>query len=209
MEKSDIISERYPALKAGGVRGGLAAAAEHGDGGGPCHIVCPSDLAPAFMAYDARIGIAGPGGTREVILDDFFVGPKVDPHRENILKPDEIVTGLRLPLPQGETSSVFIKVRERRSWDFALASIALVVSIENGSIRNAGLVLGGAAPNPWRAAEAEAMLEGAAPGSVDPDEVAAAVIKKSRPLKGNRYKVDIAQNIVKRALKAVLVNQSS
>ena len=204
-------NEEFPCLRKGG-KTCFAAGGENTYhavfGGGPCHIVCPSDLAPALMAVDARITIASPGGAREVSLDDFFVGPKVDPHRENNLTPQEIVTGFTLPASKGQRRSVFMKTRERRSWDFALASIALVLEMKNGNIGKAGLVLGGVAPNPWRASEAEEMLQGTDPASVDAAKVAAAVIAKSRPLKGNRYKVDLVETIVKRALETLLVNRS-
>ena len=177
-------------------------------GGGPCHIVCPSDLAPALMALGSLISIAGPDGTREIPLDDFFVGPKVDPHRENILTPEEIVTSFLIPAGSGDGIGTFLKVRERQTWDFSLASIALVLDIEGGVIRDAGMVLGGVAPNPWRAAEAEELLKGASLENVDPAAVAAAVIEKARPLKANRYKVDLSANIVTRALTALLKNSN-
>lgn len=173
-------------------------------GGGPCHIVCPSDLAPALMALGARISIKSRDGGREIPLDEFFVGPKVDPHRENTLAPNEIVTDLVLPGPKGNRIGTFLKIRERLTWDFALASVALVLNIEGGAIKDAGVVLGGVAPNPWRAVEAEAMLNGVDPAEVDPAEVAAAVTAKARPLKGNRYKVDLAGNVVNRALTSLL-----
>ena len=156
------------------------------------------------MALDARITIASSEGTREVALDDFFVGPKVDPHRENTLTPGEIVTDILLPAHKEGRRSVFIKVRERQTWDFALASIALALDIEGDAIDKAGLVLGGVAPNPWRSNEAEELLAGAAIGDADPQEIAAAVISKARPLKGNRYKVDLTENLVKRALNMLL-----
>ncbi len=200
-------SAQFPCLRKGGRRC-FAAGGENVYhavfGGGPCHIVCPSDPAPALMALDARITITGPEGTRTTNLDDFFVGPKVDPHRENTLKPDEIVTEVLLPAHNEGSRSVFIKVRERQTWDFALASIALVLDIDGNKIGNAGLVLGGVAPNPWRATEAEELLSGATTTDVAPEEVAAAVISKARPLKGNRYKVDLSESLVKRALRALL-----
>lgn len=200
-------SAQFPCLRKGG-KTCFAAGGENSYhavfGGGPCHIVCPSDLAPALMAFDARITIAGPEGHREIGLEDFFVGPKENPHRENILTPSEIVTDVWLPEHGNGVRSLFIKIRERQSWDFALASIALVLHIDGGVIAKAGLVLGGVAPNPWRAVEAEELLTGVAVDSVDPGAVAGVVISKARPLKGNRYKVDLTENIVKRALDTLL-----
>jgi xanthine dehydrogenase YagS FAD-binding subunit len=200
-------SSQFPCLRKGGKRC-FAAGGENEYhavfGGGPCHIVCPSDLAPALMALDATITIAGPNGSREAALDDFFVGPKVDPHRENTLTPQEIITEVLIPAQKDGRRSIFIKVRERQSWDFALASIALVLDIDEDKIVSAGLVLGGVAPNPWRASEAEEMLAGAALDNLKPSEIAAAVIAKARPLKGNRYKVDLSENLVKRALRTLL-----
>lgn len=200
-------SAQFPCLRKGGEKC-FAAGGENAYhavfGGGPCHIVCPSDPAPALMALDARITIGGPEGTRTSSLDDFFVGPKSDPHRENTLAPKEIITEVLLPRPKKGRRSLFLKVRERQTFDFALASIALVLDIDGDTIGNAALVLGGVAPNPWRATEAEKLLTGTAVGDVDPKEIASAVISKARPLKENRYKVDLAENLVKRALRELL-----
>ena len=200
-------SVQFPCLRKGG-KNCFAAGGENAYhavfGGGPCHIVCPSDPAPALMALNARITIAGPEGTRMSSLDDFFVGPKVDPHRENTLTPNEIVTAVLLPAPKKGRRSVFLKVRERQTFDFALASIALVLDIDGDTISEAALVLGGVAPNPWRAVEAEELLRGAATADIHPEEVAAVVISKARPLKDNRYKVDLTENLVKRALTSLL-----
>jgi xanthine dehydrogenase YagS FAD-binding subunit len=173
-------------------------------GGGPCHIVSPSDPATALMALDAQITIAGPEGNRISSLDDFFVGPEVDPHRENTLTPGEILTEVLLPAPTRERRSLFLKARERQTFDFALASIALVLDIDGDTIGSANLVMGGVAPNPWRATEAEKLLTGTVPGDVDPKEIASAVTSKARPLKGNRYKIDLVENLVRRAINTLL-----
>lgn len=178
-------------------------------GGGPCHIVCPSDMAPSLMALGANVVIARPGGEERTLpLDEFFIGPKVNPHRENTLTADEMITKLVLPA-RGRADQVYIKVRERKSWDFALASIAAVIEVSEGIIVRAGMVFGGVAPNPWRSDDAESMLVGCRADSVDAASVAAAVTTRSRALRDNRYKVELVENITKRAIDAILAAKIS
>ena len=84
----------------------------------------------------------------------------------------------------------------------------MALEMKGGKIDRTGLVLGGMAPNPWRATEGEQLLTGADPASIDPAEVAAAVISRARPLRGNRYKVDLAENLVKRAIGTLLTGRN-
>jgi xanthine dehydrogenase YagS FAD-binding subunit len=173
--------------------------------GGPCHIVCPSDMAPALMALGASMVIARPGGeTRTISLDEFFVGPKTDPHRENVLAADEMIIEFVVPEPSGRSNQIYIKIRERKSWDFALASVAAMVEVSSGVVEKAGVVFGGVAPNPWRSTEAESMLVGAKVSAIDASSVAKAVTTSARPLRDNRYKVELVQNIAKRAFETVI-----
>ncbi len=92
-------------------------------GGDMCYIVHPSDTAPALVAFDAKVRIAGPGGDRTVPLESFHVPPGRDIQKETVLEPDEIVTEVLLPPPPPGLKSSYRKVRTRRSWDFALAGV--------------------------------------------------------------------------------------
>jgi len=178
-------------------------------GGGPCHIVCPSDLAPALLALGASVAITGPGGNERVMpLADLFVGPRIDPHNEHVLAQGEIITRIIVPTRGGagtaagdSTESVFLKARERTAWDFALASVSAVVTrSSDGTVRSASIVLGGVAPNPWVAGEAADSLVG---GQLDEASIEAAAdtsVRDARPLRDNAYKVDLTQRLVARAL---------
>jgi xanthine dehydrogenase YagS FAD-binding subunit len=172
-------------------------------GGGPCHIVCPSDLAPALMALGASVTIHSKSGDRTMALEEFFVGPDVDPHNENILGLEEIVTAIRVPVPKAKTTGVFLKVRERKVWDFALASVALQVSWAGDQVKKASIVLGGVAPNPWVAAAAADSLAGQALTEESCGNAADLAVKDARPLRHNAYKVELTRNLVLRALQSL------
>ncbi len=172
-------------------------------GGGPSFIVHPSDLAPALIACDARVLIAAPSGKKDVPLEKFYVLPSVRLDHETILKPGEIVTEVVVPSASSATAGargLFLKFREKESFDFALASVAASLKIEGDVCRSARVVLGGVAPVPWRSEEAERVVTGK---SIDvPIAVLAAdaALKDASPLPHNGYKVPLAKALVQRAL---------
>jgi xanthine dehydrogenase YagS FAD-binding subunit len=169
-------------------------------GGARCYIVHPSDTAPALMALDARIGIAGPGGTRTVPVDEFYLLPSVDVRREAALEPGEIVTEIVLPPPASGARSSYRKVRARRSWDFALAGVALALQFDGNRVRGGRVVLSGAAPVPWRSREAEAAIAGRQLDAATCREAAAAAMRDARPLKRNGYKVPLFTGLLEEEL---------
>jgi xanthine dehydrogenase YagS FAD-binding subunit len=169
-------------------------------GGGPSFIVHPSDLAPILVALDAKARIAGPSGERTIPLEQFFVLPSVNVRRENILKPDEILTEITIPIAPVGTRSTYWKQMERDAWDFALASVAAVVRQKDGKIEYARVVLGGVAPIPWRSKEAEAALRGKPLNDSTAHEAAEAALQPAHPLRDNAFKVDLARNILRSAL---------
>lgn len=169
-------------------------------GGGPSWIVHPSDLAPILVALDAKARIAGPSGERTIPLEQFFVLPAVNARRENILKPDEILTEITVPVAPVGTRSTYWKQMERDAWDFALASVAAVVRQKDGKIEYARVVMGGVAPIPWRSKEAEAALIGKPLNDSTAREAAEAALKPAHPLRDNAYKVDLARNILRSTL---------
>ncbi len=169
-------------------------------GGDGCYIVHPSDTAPVLVAYGAAVDIAGPSGMRKVSLDQFFVPPSKDVTKETVLEANEIVTGVILPPPLAGLKSTYRKVRARRSWDFALAGVALTLQITGDKVTDARIVLSGAAPVPWRQVDAERSLIGKA---LDPDTVrqaAALSVAKAQPLKHNAYKIPLFRGIVEEEL---------
>jgi xanthine dehydrogenase YagS FAD-binding subunit len=165
-----------------------------------CVVVHPSDLAPMLIAHDARITYAGPEGRRTMALEEFFVGPEVDITRETVLAPNEIVEEITLPAPAAGTHGVYLKVRDRRTFDFATVSVAAMLQMDGGVCRRGRIVLGGVAPVPWPVPEADALLAGA---RITPDltrRVAEAALRGASPLAENGYKVPLARNLVRRAV---------
>ena len=172
-------------------------------GGDRCYIVHPSDTAVALSALDARLETAGPNGERTLAMGQFFAGPGRDMLRENVLEPGELITRIVLPADAPERS-VYLKVRERESGDFALVSVAAALSLDNGIIRQARIALGGVAPVPYRSAEVEDYLTGRPASDVDPSEAAAIALPNATPLPQNGYKLPMARNTIKRAIAQLL-----
>ncbi len=170
-------------------------------GQGPCHIVHPSDLAPALACLDATIIVAGTGGERRIPIAEFYVLPENGGiTHETVLKPGDIVTGVDIPASSHAARSVYLKCKERESFDWALSSVAMALTIDGTTIRDAHVVLGGVAPVPWRASAAEAALKGKSIASAaDIDAAALAATKGSEPLAQNGYKIALTQALFRRA----------
>ena len=173
-------------------------------GGGPSYIVHPSNLAPALVALRASAKIVGPGGERVVELEKFFALPTVDPKRENLLKPGEIIIEVIVPAPAANSRSVYLEAREKQSFDWPLVSAAVVIERAPGAktIRDARVVMGAVAPVPWRSVEAENVLKGGAFDESLARAAAEAGLKDAQPMSDNAYKVVIAKVIVRRAIMA-------
>jgi xanthine dehydrogenase YagS FAD-binding subunit len=159
-------------------------------------MVHPSDTAPALVVFGASVKVDGPRGERSVPVEQFHVPPGKDPQRETVLEKGEVVTGIEIPAPPPGCRSSYRKVRTRRSWDFALAGVALALCVENGRISRARLALSGAAPIPWRSKEAEDVLTGAPVGSEIAQKAGMAAMKSARPLAKNGYKVRLFEGLI-------------
>ena len=169
-------------------------------GGGPSHIVHPSDTAPALVALGATFRIAGPGGERTVPAGEFFTLPTVDPSRENVLKDGEMLVSIAVPAGRPGVRSGYHKVMDREAWTHAIVSAAVVLEMDKDVCRAARVVLGGVAPVPWRLPEVETLLAGQ---RVTPELAAKAgdmAIAGARPLAKNGYKVPMTRALVARAL---------
>ena len=173
-------------------------------GGVDCYIVHPSDLAPVLVALGADATIAGPRRTRTLPLEEFFVGPDRDIEAETVLEAGELLTRVSVPRPAPGQRSVYLKAKERRTQDFALASVAASVRVSGGVVEHASLVLGGVAPTPWRASRAENALRGAPIAEVDADAVGQLAVRDARPLRDNHFKVRLAASLVRRAVGSLL-----
>ncbi len=158
-------------------------------GGGPSHIVHPSDTAPALVALDAEFRVVGPFGERVVPAGEFFTLPRVDPMRENVLGKDELLVAVHVPLTRRGVRSTYHKVLDREAWTHAVVSAAVVLDVEQGLCRSARIVLGGVAPIPWRLPKVESMLAGQ---RITPELAAMAgeaAVEGANPLAKNGYKV--------------------
>jgi xanthine dehydrogenase YagS FAD-binding subunit len=138
-----------------------------------------------------------------VALDDFYLLPRQDAHREAAIEANELLTEVVIPLPAEGARGTYVKVAERQAWDFALVSAAVHLTVTGGVVEAARVVLGGVAPVPWRAEASEAMLVGKALDEETIDRAAAAATEGARPLDQNAYKVELAQGVVREALQSL------
>ncbi len=167
-------------------------------GGDPVYIVHPSDIAPALIALNASLKIAGPEGEKTLKVEEFFTLPAANPFRENVLEPNEIVVEVQVPQPKPDTKSFYLKAREKGAPDFALASVAGVFEMMGKTCQAANVVLGGVAPAPWRSAEAETALTGKMINEAVSMNAGAEAVKDAEPMNDNAYKVTLAQNLISR-----------
>jgi xanthine dehydrogenase YagS FAD-binding subunit len=168
--------------------------------GGPSFIVHPSDAAPALVALGATARIAAGSRERTVPMEKFFVTPRENVLRENVLLANEILTAIDVPAAPAGAKAIYIKEMVREIWDFALCSVAAMVTVKDGVVTDARIVLGGVAPIPYRAVKAEAALIGKPLNEANATAAGVAAVDGARPLAKNAYKVPLTQAVVKRAL---------
>lgn len=165
-----------------------------------CVATHPSDMAVALAALDADVLLLGPDGRRTVPLTAFHRLPGDRPDLDTVIRPGELVTGVRLPASSAGLPSAYRKARDRASYAFALASAAVALDVRDGVVREVRLAFGGLAHKPWRATTAEAELVG---GPATGDAFGRAVateLSAARPLRDNGFKVLIARNLAVRLL---------
>jgi xanthine dehydrogenase YagS FAD-binding subunit len=166
-----------------------------------CIATHPSDMAVAMMALDATVLIQGASGNRSVPLNEFYLLPGSTPQKENVLAPGELITHVTLPaLPEG-TRSHYLKLRDRASYEFALASAAVVVTMNGNRIRRVRVALGGVGTRPWRSPEAERALENREASEKNFRAAAEAALRDAKPLHDNAFKVELAKRVLVRTLK--------
>jgi xanthine dehydrogenase YagS FAD-binding subunit len=169
-------------------------------GGGPSFIVHPSDTAPALVALDAKFRVAGPSGERMVAASDFFVLPRQNAARENVLTSGEVLTSIEVPAVRAGARSTYHKIMDREAWTHAVASAAIVLEMDQDVCRSARIVLGGVAPIPWRVPDAEHVLAGQ---RITPELAARAgeiAIAEAKPLAKNAYKAPLTKALVQRTV---------
>ncbi|HET6437955.1 MAG TPA: FAD binding domain-containing protein [Anaeromyxobacter sp.] len=164
-----------------------------------CAMSHPSDLAVPLVAHGATVSIAGRSGRREASLESLFVAPDEDITREHRLAAGEILVAVRIPAPPPGRAR-FVKLRERESADWPLAAAAAVLGLAGERCTSASIVLGAAAPVPWRARAAEALLVGALVDAEVADRAARAALAEARPFLENRHKVQLLETALRRAV---------
>ncbi|MBI2371490.1 MAG: FAD binding domain-containing protein, partial [Deltaproteobacteria bacterium] len=162
------------------------------------------DMAPALMAMNARVKISGPKGQKIVPLEKFFIAPRVTALKENVLEPGELITEVQVPAAPANAKGVFMKKRIRGSWDFALASVAAMVTLKAGMVQEARIVLGGVSTIPLRSTAAESAIKGKRLDAGSASQAGEAAVAKARPMTQNGYKIDMARGMVREALLAVV-----
>jgi xanthine dehydrogenase YagS FAD-binding subunit len=165
-----------------------------------CIATHPSDVAVALVALDAVVHTRGPAGERAIGIDDFFLLPGDSPEREHPLEHGELITAIEVPATPVARRSVYLKFRDRESYEFALASVAAAVRIEDGAVAEVRLALGGVGTKPWRARRAEASLLGQPATKASFAEAARQELTVASPRPLNSFKVELAQRAIVRAL---------
>jgi xanthine dehydrogenase YagS FAD-binding subunit len=197
-------SSEFQCLKKGGVEC-LAKSGENEFhaifGNNTCAIVHPSAAGVALVALNARIETLAAGGGRTLAAANFFVRPEVDVFSENALKPGELVVEVHVEKPQG-LRSAYRKIKQKQAFDWPLADAAVAWREENGAARDVRIVIGSAAPVPWRAKAAEALVEGKKIDAALAARAGEAALEGSTPLGKNTYKLPMIAAVVRRTLLA-------
>ncbi|MFH8628116.1 FAD binding domain-containing protein [Streptomyces vietnamensis] len=160
-----------------------------------CVATHPSDMAVALAALDAEVRLRGADGERTVPVAAFHRLPGDRPDLDTVVAPGELITGVTLPPPPPGALSAYRKARDRASYAFALASVALVLTVEDGRVGHAALAFGGLAHKPWRARAAEEVLRGAPATTETFRRAADAELAAAEPLRDNGFKVPLARNL--------------
>jgi xanthine dehydrogenase YagS FAD-binding subunit len=168
-----------------------------------CVATNPSDMNVALTALEATIHIQGAKGEREVPIGDFFLVPGSTPQRETVLEPGELITFVTLPAPKTGSKQVYLKLRDRASYEFALSSAAIVALVSNGKLDFVRVALGGVGTKPWRSLEAERVLHGKPADGKVFRQAAEAALHGAQPQSQNGFKVQLAKRCITHALTLV------
>jgi xanthine dehydrogenase YagS FAD-binding subunit len=163
-----------------------------------CIATYPGDFAQAMIALDATVDIVGKSGSRSIPFFQLHKAPGDTPQIETILLPGDLISGFNI---RGQwPRSVYLKARDRQSYEFALASAAIALDVQDGVVRDARVALGGVATVPWRAHEAEAVLKGQKFDDTLAQRVAEAAFAGAKASKHNSFKIALGRRVVARAL---------
>src|SRR6478672_10458653 len=165
-----------------------------------CIATNPSDMCVAMAALEATIHVQGQKGPRAIPFGDFHLLPGNTPHRETVLEPGDLITHITLPPPVVGSKQHYLKLRDRASYEFALASAAVVLTIAGGRITRARIALGGVGTKPWRSPEAEAALTGKPANDGIFRQAAEAALRGAKPQGENGFKIELAKRCLTHAL---------
>src|SRR3989441_1890362 len=166
-----------------------------------CIATNPSDMCVAMAALEATIHVQGPNGARAIPFGDLHLLPGSTPHRETVLEPGDLITHVTLPPPVAGSRQVYLKLRDRASYEFALASAAVVITVAGGTVTRARVALGGVGTKPWRSPEAEAALVGPGANATSFRNAAEAARRGAKPQSGNAVKIELAKRCLTHALR--------
>jgi carbon-monoxide dehydrogenase medium subunit len=193
LEHSSALADGFKAIAdAAGVVGSVQVRNLATVGGNICNAAPSADLAPPLIALGGVAVIAGPGGRREVSLDDFFTGV-----RRTVLGPGELLVEIRVPTPAPGTGGSYIRHTPRRELDIAVVGVASVVTVANGTCTSARIVLGAVAPTPVRASEAEAALIGKPLSAENIERAAELAVGAARPISDQRGSAEFRRHLVR------------
>jgi xanthine dehydrogenase YagS FAD-binding subunit len=168
-----------------------------------CIATYPGDFAQALIALDATVEISGKSGARSTPFAQLHKPPGSSPQIETTLQPGELISGFvidgRWP------RSIYLKIRDRQSYEFALASAAIALDVQDGTVRDARIALGGVATVPWRAREAEVLLKGQKIDDGLAQRVAEAALAGATARKHNGFKIDLCKRVVAHALQRAAI----
>ncbi|HEY0349148.1 MAG TPA: xanthine dehydrogenase family protein subunit M [Pyrinomonadaceae bacterium] len=170
-----------------------------------CIATNPSDMCVAMAALEATIHVQGPKGSRAIPFGDFHLLPGNTPHRETVLEPGDLITDVTLPPPIVGSKQLYLKLRDRASYEFALASAAIVLTITDGKITRVRVALGGVGTKPWRSPEAERALTGQTANEATFHQAAEAALRGAKPQSENGFKIELAKRCLTHALRTVVI----
>jgi xanthine dehydrogenase YagS FAD-binding subunit len=165
-----------------------------------CIATHPSDMCVAMAALEATIHVQGTTGARAIPFEDFHLLPGSTPDRETVLEPGDLITHVTLPPPVAGSRQVYLKLRDRASYEFALASAAVVLTVAGGTVTWARVALGGVGTKPWRSPEAEAALVGQPAHQAHFRQAAEAALRDAQPQRENAFKIELAKRCLTHAL---------
>ena len=165
-----------------------------------CVATHPSDLAVALVALDASILLQSGNNDRLVKLDDFYRVPGDTPDRENQLNPGELITEIRVPRLPWARRSAYLKIRDRESYEFALASVAAALDVDADNVRDARIAVGGVGTKPWNLPKVREALIGRPLNQQTFEAAAKLATEGAKPLRHNAFKVELVQRTIVRAL---------